>query len=138
MKFVEFKNTADHAVKVKDLGIECGPGKTCQVPLPYARVRQGHSGTPMASIISMMAPSLKPVNPEEVGVVPEEGQEPPKGKMPTVADLVAAGVPRGVAEQLVAAAVASAEQALEAQLAAEEKATDKGKAPAQNGKSAKG
>lgn len=138
MKFIKFRNASKNRVKLDDLNIDCAPGAECLVPEGYAFPRRAHSGGRFPSVIEDLAncpgceeltkgtlpdgsPNhrthcmLVPVDEadaERFSKAPEaDGHIPARPKMPTVNDLVSAGVPRGVAEQIVKAAMAAAQMA---------------------------
>lgn len=146
MKFIRFRNDSKHRVIVSDLGIDCNPGEECQVPEAYASPRRTHGGDRGPSVLEQLARcpgcakvaditvggelihpnhcALAPINEEDAARFSRTPDvKPPAGRMPTVRDLVSAGVPEGVAEQLVKAAHAARQP-----LSAEEK---RAKAPTQ-------
>lgn len=138
MKSILFRNESKHQVRVPDLGIDVGPGETCMVPEGYAFPRRSHAGGRFPSVIEQLAdcpgceaqtngrtPEGLPNHKTHCMLVPVDeadverfaktpsGEATPyqKTRLPTVNDLVSAGVPRGVAEQIVKAAIASAQAA---------------------------
>lgn len=143
-KFVKFKNASkEHHVRVPDLDVDVAPGEECLIEECYAVPRRSHAGGRGPSTVEQLAgcpgcqehtngkrPDGEPNHKEHCMLVPSDEADairfasvPDRGsvpkaraQMPSVTDLVAAGVPRGVAEQLVKAASAAAQAAKDGQL----------------------
>jgi hypothetical protein len=103
------------SARVRDLGIHCEFQGTCEVPIGYALPRRASNGDRRASVIENLAPQLKPADLEYRKVWEEAPEVDPvmrnRARLPTVAELVAAGTPEGVAESMVNALHATAEKA---------------------------
>lgn len=115
-KWIEVKNETDRRIVHEDLDIDVKPGETCEVMEGYVMPRHGSSGDRFPSILEQIAPGLKPTNEDDRArwsQAPAAAEKAP-AKMPTVKDLVAAGMPQGMAEMFI--------QAMQAQLAEAKKA----------------
>lgn len=129
-KWIEVKNETDRRIVHEDLDIDVKPGETCEVLEGYVMPRHGSSGDRFPSILEQIAPGLKPTNEDDRArwsQAPAAAEKAP-AKMPTVKDLVAAGMPQGMAEMFI--------QAMQAQLAEAKKALadDAPKAPSEEDK----
>lgn len=115
-KWIEVKNESDRRIVHEDLDIDCKPGEVCEVLEGYVMPRRGASGERFPSILEQIAPGLMPVNEEDRARWSKAPASPDKApaKMPSIKDLVAAGMPQGMAEMFC--------QAMEAQLAEAKKA----------------
>lgn len=109
-KMIRFKATS--TCKVPDLDIDAQPGDEVEIAEGYAKPRLQHNGSLGPSVISQLAPQLVAVDPSEIQDSIGGPKAEPVAAMPTVDGLVKAGVPEGVAEQLVAAALAAANSKL--------------------------
>jgi hypothetical protein len=106
--------------------IYCPPGKTVEIPDVYARPRRADNGDRIPPAIETLAPQLRPADPKEW----EEWQKTPapaqvyRRKMgepveiPSIDELVAKGIPAGVARSQIARMMA------DRQLAADEAGED--------------
>lgn len=137
-KHIRFRNVSEqYKVVLRDLDISCAPGEECSIEEGYAFPRRSHAGGRFPSVIEQLAgcpgcdkhthgkhpdggPNhlshcmLVPVDEADVerfASVPGDEDTRPRAraKMPSVADFVSMGVPRGVAEQLVKAALATSQ-----------------------------
>lgn len=122
-KWIEVKNETDRRIVHEDLDIDVKPGETCEVLEGYVMPRRGASGERFPSILEQVAPGLRPVNEDDRARWEKAPTSPEKApaKMPSVKDLVAAGMPQGMAEMFC--------QAMEAQLAEAKKALAEGAEP---------
>lgn len=133
-KLVKVKNRSKYRVVIEDFELELEPGEVGQVPEAYLLPRRGAGNNIIPSVIDNLAPcagcdehqniqrgdqlvhpkhpALEPVEALDGRVAGDEMLK-TKRKMPSVADLVAAGVPVGVAEQMFKAMIASAASARE-------------------------
>lgn len=154
-KFIKFKNVSKHRVVVEDLGIDVAPGEVCDVQEGYAMPRLSHAGDRFPSVLEHLAgcggcaentngqmPDGSPNHRPHCLLLPLEDKDrdrfnkaPKKGpaeegapKLPTVSDLVASGMPRGVAEQMVKAMHAVIASAA-GEVASDEDETEEPKAP---------
>lgn len=165
-KFIMFKNISQHRLTVEDLGVtDLAPGETCPIQEGYAMPRRANSGARRPSVVEDLAACpgceeftkgkmpdgspnhryhcmMEPLNEEDrerFNRAPDEAPSPHvKTRMPTVADLVASGVPRGVAEQLVRAAIAAAQMAKDGEFDVETKADAAKAKPKKDKEDAKG
>jgi hypothetical protein len=122
-KWIKVRNESDRRVVHEDLDIDVEPGQVCEVLEGYAMPRRAASGERFPSILEQVAPGLKPVEAEDLErwqKAPDAAAKAP-AKMPTVKDLVAAGMPQGMAEMFI--------QAMEAQLAEAKKSLAESAAP---------
>ena len=106
-KTIQFR--AKNPVKCPDLNIDCMPGDIIDVHEGYGRPRQLHNGAFGESILDQLCGkgNLEPVDPNDVSQPLNGSFQATPAVMPTVKQLVSAGVPEGIAEQLVAVAEAS-------------------------------
>lgn len=116
---MRFKNETDQQVFIAmGKGITVPPGGEIDIEDGYALPRRADNGSRRPSIIESLAPQLKPADPAERAVweqAPQRGKRgaAPLGGMPTVEGLMAAGVPKGVAEGLVRSALEAALAAIQ-------------------------
>jgi len=108
MKFI---NASNQTVTVAEFNIfGLAPGSTAEIPDAYAKPGRARNGARVPSTIEHLAPQLKPADEDERRAwegVPADEPVAARPQMPSVDGMVAAGVPRGVAEKLVEAAQAS-------------------------------
>jgi hypothetical protein len=101
-----FRNETNSTLKIAiGRGIVVEPGKTVEIDNDLARPRRHSNGSRRKSIIEQLAPQLVPADPME-RFDWEQAPEAPDPKkrhtrLPSVESLVASGVPRGVAMELV-------------------------------------
>lgn len=105
---MRFRNESDNVVTAAALGVhQLPPGGECEIREEYSRPRRAGNGSRVPSAVEMLAPQLLPADEDERVVwrnVPDEDRPTPRAKnLPTVASLVALGVPPAVAEATVAA-----------------------------------
>lgn len=101
----------------------CEVGKTVNVPDEFCRPGRSQGGGRTASVIEMLAPQLRPVDPAELEAWSKPPAEPVVAKkaaekitnVPSVEDLVANGMPPAAARKKVAAMLA--EKSLQEQAA---------------------
>lgn len=109
------KNPTDTPVKIGELRLTVGPGKTTDIPDGYCLPRSATNGDSIKPIIVMLAPQLEPADPALVSAYRAnkltEGliAEPPAAK--TAADLQADGMAPAVAELVAAGGAASVPKA---------------------------
>ena len=114
VKTYKFKNTSSDHIRI-DHPFSCSvkPGGELDVPEHLARPFRMDNGGRRPSVIEQLAPQMKPVDKDfaaEWAKVPDElASQPRSAPAPTLGGLLAAGVPRGVAEAIVAARKAKAE-----------------------------
>lgn len=152
-KFVKFRNVSKNRVRIPDLGVDIAAGEECHIQEGYGMPRVSHAGERFPSVIEFLAgcggceeqtvgkfpdgsPNhkshclLEPVedsDKERFSKAPDADAPSDKPKMPSVSSLVAAGIPRGVAEQLVKAAYAAVQITKDGIVPAETEGKAKGK-----------
>jgi hypothetical protein len=96
-------------VKTHDLDLTVPYGEEVEIPALYATPRRFQNGGRRPSAIEMLAPQLRPADSAELEqwlqVPPEDPKVKAEGRNPvamSVEALVTQGIPRGIAETLVA------------------------------------
>lgn len=104
---------ASSACKNVDLDVDCQAGDEVEIEEGYALPRSNMNGSRRPAVVEQLCPQLRPKDKDwERDVFSQAPKAAPAGgpgksQLPTVAGLMKAGVARGVAEAIVAAAQGS-------------------------------
>lgn len=125
-KYIKFRNTGTKKpdgkvskdtvrVEVEGATLEIPFGAEVEIPEHYTKPRRAQNGSRLPSPIEQLAPQLEPTDEGWKAtwmLPPAEEVKRPQGRAFSVDELVRSGIPRGVAETLVAAANAARNEAM--------------------------